>query len=111
MQPMPTRLSETNRKRKRPQRPVNKSRLEYEATLKRLQEKPKKRRKNAKRSLGRKLYNPNDSFEELTEKENEQLIAIEPTPKRRRTVSLQPTRILPNRSAKNVTLKGKTQAK
>ena len=89
--------SVSNSKRPRPKKKVNVHQVQYEETLKRLQQKPKKRSKNAKK--GRKLYTPSDSFE--AEKENDEPIDMEPKSKRPRISPVQPIRNLPNRAAKS----------
>lgn len=96
IQPISMQPKVANPKRKRIPKRVNESQIQYEETHKRLQESTKKRPKNAKR--GRRLYNPNDSSEDLDEKEND-----EPEAKRDRMTTEKPIRILPKRAAKNLT--------
>lgn len=98
MQTISMRPSVSNPKPSRPRKKKNVHQVQYEETLKRLQQKPKKRSKNAKK--GRKLYTPNDSFE--SEKENDEPIYMEPKSKRPRISPVQPIRILPNRAVKNI---------
>lgn len=98
--------SGTKSKRSRVTKRVNIHQLEYEETHKRLQENAKKLRKNAKRTIGRKLYNPGDSWEDLVEKENNEPIDIEPKAKRAKVLTQNSVRILPSRSAKKIPLIG-----
>lgn len=100
MQPISMKPNDVRPKRSRAIKRLNPHQLEYEETHKRLRE--KKRPRSTKRKVGRKLYNPTDSSEEMAEKENDEYSDTEPNPKRARISSLQPTRVLPNRSAKNI---------
>lgn len=104
IQPILTKPSDTKFKPVRKKTIPSQSQLEYEETLKRLQQKPKTPSNGAKeKPTVRKLYTHRSSFEEANLKENvdDFEIKVRQKPKNAQN-NLKPTREILKRSVKNV---------